>query len=87
MATPTARAIQKAEALQRLTVAADALAAALDVAPPSIPTHHKDAAHLQTVQMDALADFLETVCRAVETTPEPMPPLGLIAKPAAKKSS
>lgn len=65
MATARARARQRAEALQRLTAATDALALALGIDPPVIPTHYRDAGHLPTMQMETVAAFLEAAGQTV----------------------
>lgn len=69
MATATARAAQRKAAVNRLIASANALAAENGIEPPVIPTHHKDTAHLPTLQLDAIAAFLEQLAGAV-TVPE-----------------
>jgi hypothetical protein len=64
MATAASRAVQRAIALQRLTETVNELAKAHKVDAPNVPTHHKDPSHLPTVQMEAMADFLEALAIA-----------------------
>ena len=64
MATPAARAIQRANALERLTKATKKLAKAHGVDAPEFPLHHRDPAYLPTLQMEAMADFLEALAKS-----------------------
>ena len=73
MASNMARIRQRAEAVQRLTNAANAAADTLGVDRAEIPMSHKDADFLPTLQIDAVAALLERIAEA--NTP---------AKPAAK---
>lgn len=59
MATPAARARQRAAALDRLIAVTNEMAESRGVDPPSIPMSHRDSAYLPTLQMEAVADFLE----------------------------
>ena len=69
MASSMARIKQRADAVQRLTNAADAAADALGVERAEIPTSHKDADYLPTVQIDAVAALLERIAGATEPKP------------------
>ncbi len=80
MASSMARIKQRAEAVQRLTNAANAAADALGVERAEIPTSHKDADYLPTVQIDAVAALLERIAGASE-------PKKPAAKAAAKKDA
>ena len=64
MATAAARAIQRAPALERLTKATKKLAKAYGVDAPDFPMSHRDPAYLPTVQMEVMADFLESLAGA-----------------------
>ena len=61
MATQAVRAKQRAIAVNRLTEAANAAAASLGIEPVEIPLHHRDAAHLPTVQIEAITALLERI--------------------------
>lgn len=65
MATASARAKQRGIAVNRLIEQANATAQALGVEPVEIPTHHRDAAHLPTVQIEAVTELLERIKGAV----------------------
>lgn len=74
MATRTIRAAQRNQAVERVTAAATALAAAFDVAPPAIPTHHREPDYLTTLQLGTIADFLDGLAAAhAAPAPEPKP--------------
>lgn len=69
MATRTARAMQRAEAIDRITRAASGLAGALNVPPPDMPMHHREPDYLATLQLDAIAVFLESLAAAKSDKP------------------
>lgn len=81
MATNQARIKQRAEAVRRLTQAADAAADALGVDKAEIPTSHKDVDFLPTLQIDAVAALLERIAGANARPAKPA------AKAAAKKDA
>jgi hypothetical protein len=64
MATAMARAIQRANALDRLTKTTKKLAKAHGVDAPEFPLSHRDPAYLPTLQMEAIADFLEALAKS-----------------------
>ena len=66
MATATARAVQRAEAVQRLTEQTAVVADALGIAAPDIPTSHRDPSYVPTLQLEAVADFLANVSTALK---------------------
>ena len=74
MASNMARIQQRAQAVQRLTNAANAAADALDVERADIPTSHKDAQHLPTLQIDAVAALLERIAGAMGASAIPDEP-------------
>ena len=79
MATAMARAIQRANALDRLTKTTKKLAKAHGVDTPEFPLSHRDPAYLPTLQMEAIADFLESLATSDTAEPE--------SKAAAKKTA
>ena len=64
MATAMARAVQRANALDRLTKTTKKLAKAHGVDAPEFPLSHRDPAYLPTLQMEAIADFLEALAKS-----------------------
>jgi len=75
MATRTARAIQRAEAINRITLAASGLAGACNVPLPEIPTSHREPDYLATLQLDATGEFIEALAEHVRQTEQPDEPV------------
>lgn len=61
MASTAVRARQKAEAVERVGKAANKLAKAYKIDPPELPTFHRDTEYLPTLQLEAVADFLDRI--------------------------
>lgn len=71
MATRAARAVQSAQALDRLVEVTTLLAESLSLEPPDIPRSHRDPTYLPTLQMEAVSDFLAQVVNAAEESQAP----------------
>lgn len=84
MATATARAVQRAHALDRLTKTTKKLAKAYGVDELEFPMSHRDPAYLPTLQMEAIADFLESLTTAVDGDEADATPAPKAAKRTAK---
>jgi hypothetical protein len=71
MASAAVRAKQRAIAVNQLITAANAAAEAHGIEPVEIPTHHRDANHLPTLQIEAVTALLERIAQGAapaETT-------------------
>jgi hypothetical protein len=66
MATAAIRASQRLDATRRVVAAGQAVAERFGIDPPAIPDKHRDPAYLPTLQLEAMADFLESLAGASE---------------------